>query len=138
MHKPLSVRQLQGWVTRMPFNMKLGIRVTRVHNDGVTIELPMQEDLKNTGGVLHGGVTATMADAAVGLAIARHFGGTKHCTTVELKVNYFLPVTGKLVARARLLRVGKTLCVGSVDMFDSARKLAGAAIVTYMILGPRT
>jgi len=80
-------------------------------------------------------VTATLADAAVGIAIGHHYGGRREATTVELKVNYFLPVTGgKLTARARLIHTGNTLCVGRVDLLDENRRLAGAALVTYMLL----
>ena len=58
-------------------------------------------------GVLHGGVTATLVDVAVGLALAHR--GYK-ATTVELKINYLRPVTGrKVTARSHLLRIGKTL-----------------------------
>ena len=55
------------------------------------------------------------ADAAVGISIAAHFEFKRKCTTVEMKLNYFLPITeGKLSARGRLLRIGSSLVVGSV------------------------
>ncbi len=118
----------------MPFNTHLGIRVARLHPDGVTLECTFRDELRNAVGVLHGGVTATLADAAAGIAVLRHFGG-RPCTTVELKVNYFRPVTkGKVRARAYLIRTGSTICVGRVDLWDSEKRLVGAALVTYMLL----
>ena len=43
-----------------------------------------------------------LADAAVGSALAHHFRGTRRFTTVELKINYFRPVTeGRLIARSK-------------------------------------
>lgn len=136
MHAPkLTLRQLRALLHRMPFNRGVGIRIAKVHKDGVTIEIPLREDLLNGSGVLHGGVTATIADVAVGMAIARHFGGTRQATTVELKVNYFRPVSeGKVVARSRLLRVGNHLVIGSVDIRDDRKNFAGFAIATYMLL----
>lgn len=119
----------------MPFNKLIGIRVMRRHSDGVTIECKMREDHKNVAGVMHGGVAATMADAAVGIALASHFQGRRPCTTTDLKINYLRPIAeGKIVARSHLLRVGKQLCVGRVDMLDSQGKMAAVAIVTYMLL----
>jgi len=119
----------------MPFNKLIGIRVMRRHSDGVTIECKMRDDHKNVAGVMHGGVAATMADAAVGIALASHFQGRRPCTTTDLKINYLRPIAeGKIVARSHLLRVGKQLCVGRVDMFDSQRKMVAVAIVTYMLL----
>jgi len=119
----------------MPFNRTLGIRVASRHRDGVTIELPIRPEFMNKAGVLHGGVSATLVDAAVGIAIGHHFGGSRPATTVELKINYFLPVSGsKVVARSHLIRIGGTVVVGRVDVFDDRKRLAGAALVTYMLL----
>jgi len=117
----------------MPFNASVGIHIARVHSDGVTIEIPMRDDLRNGFGVLHGGVTATIADVAVGMAIARHFGGAQQATTVEMKINYFRPIgDGKVVAQSKLLRVGQHLIVASVDIRDAKGNSAGFAVVTYM------
>jgi uncharacterized protein (TIGR00369 family) len=119
----------------MPFNKLVGLRVARVHSDGVTLECAMRDELKNIAGVLHGGVAATLADAAVGIALAHHFDGRRPCTTTDLKINYLRPIAhGKIVARSHLVRMGKTLCVGRVDLFDAQRQLAAVAIVTYMLL----
>ena len=131
----LTLQEMRTVLERMPFNQLLGIRVVRLHRDGVTIECPVREDLRNVAGVLHGGVAATLADAAVGIALTNHFGAKRAATTTELKINYLRPISeGKMVARAHLLRVGSKLVVGRVDMFDGHRKLAAAAIVTYMLL----
>ncbi|HEY6391181.1 MAG TPA: PaaI family thioesterase [Bryobacteraceae bacterium] len=119
----------------MPFNKLIGVRVLRRHADGVTIECRMRDELQNSAGVLHGGVAATLADAAVGIALASHFGGRRPCTTTDLKINYLSAVSdGKIIARSHLLRVGKRLCVGRVDIADSHGKLIAVAIVTYMLL----
>ncbi len=122
----------------MPFNALLGIRLHKVHKDGITICCPAKPELLNSAGVLHGGVTATLADAAVGIATTRHYKG-RPITTVELKVNYFRPLQpGKIVyARAKLLRTGSTLSVGEVEIRDADKNLAGIAIVTYILLDTR-
>ena len=123
----------------MPFNALVGVRLTRVHSNGVTIECAVRPDLLNGFAVVHGGVAATLVDAAVGVSLHRHFGGVRPITTVELKINYFRPVNeGKIYARAHLLRVGSTICVGRVDVTDSKKNLIGAAMVTYMILPQRS
>jgi len=132
----LSVRELtRDFLPRTPFNGLLGMRVRRAHDDGLTIECQVRDDLKNAFGAMHGGVMASLADAAVGMALYRHTGGRRPAATVELKINYFRPVTeGRLIARARLLRVGSTLCVGSVELTDAKKRSIGAALVTYMFL----
>lgn len=120
------------------FNRLLGFELVRKHRDGLTIACPVTPELLNSGGSLHGGVAATLADAAVGSALYERFQGTRWFTTVEMKVNYFRPVTaGRLRARSRLLRVGSTICVGHVDLTDEQRRSVGVAIVTYMMLDAR-
>jgi len=116
----------------------MGMRVSRTHKDGVTVECSMRDDLMNAAGGMHGGVFATLADAAVGISLQRHFGGSRSITTVELKINYFRPVTeGRVFARARLVRVGATICVGAVELTNDQGREVGAALVTYMLLPPR-
>lgn len=125
-------------IGRIPFNALLGIEISRFHADGITLRCRVRKELLNSHGALHGGVAASLADVAVGVAIHRHCAGTRPFSTVELKVNYFLPVTeGTLYARARLLRIGSTLCVGRVDLTDAKTNCVGTAIVTYIFLDAR-
>jgi acyl-CoA thioesterase len=131
----LTLRDLRNISEKMPFNKLIGIRVVRRHPDGVTIDCPMTDQLRNGAGVMHGGVMATLADVAVGVGLASHFGRRYPITTTDIKINYLRPIAdGKIVARSHVLRVGKRLCVGRVDMFDTKRQLVAAAIVTYILL----
>jgi uncharacterized protein (TIGR00369 family) len=120
----------------MAFEHQLNLRVAEKHEDGVTVHFDLLPQYLNSNGVLHGGVTASLADEAAWHAIESRFGyGTRSSTTTELKVNYLRPIGGTLVsARAYLLRAGKTLCVSRVDIFDEASNLAAVGIVTYMLL----
>jgi uncharacterized protein (TIGR00369 family) len=134
----LTAQQIRDFLPRIPFNTLLGIKLTRIHRDGVTIECALRHELTNSAGVAHGGVAAAIADVAVGMALNRHFGGKRPMTTVEMKINYFLPVTeGHIFARACLLRIGSTLCVGRVDLTDTQGRQLGTALVTYMLLDAR-
>ena len=136
MTQPLTMKQMMEWMKNMPFNSLIGIRPIRGHKDGLTIECKVRKELLNTAGVLHGGVTATMADAAAGMAITRLTGGKKRITTVEMKLNYFRPIAdGTIRARAYVIRLGSQIAVARVDLHDDKKNLAGAALVTYMILG---
>ncbi len=119
----------------MPFENHLKLEIAERHADGVTVHFPLTPEFLNSQGVLHGGITATIADEAAWHAIENHFGQPTNCTTTELKVNYLRPITGeKAIARAFLVRAGKTLCVSRVDILDDANQLAAIAIVTYMLL----
>src|SRR5450759_1721718 len=99
--KPLNLKELNALVSKMPFNHLLGMRVSRVYADGLTMELEVIDTLKNILGTLHGGATASLIDAAIGVAIIRQLGG-RPATTVELKLNYLRPAAERKVrARAK-------------------------------------
>ena len=114
----------------------LNLQVVEKHTDGVTIEFDLAPAYLNSQGVLHGGITASLADEAAWHAMESYLGyGTRSSTTTELKVNYLRPIAGKkVVMRAYLVRAGKTLCVSRIDIFDEQKNLAAIAIVTYMLL----
>jgi uncharacterized protein (TIGR00369 family) len=134
--RKLSIGETRRVLDQIPFNKLLGMRLARTHPDGVTLECKIVRKLLNSARVLHGGVSAAMADAAVGIALHRHLGDRRLITTVEMKINYFRPVKeGRVLARARLLRVGSTICIGRVDISDGKGNAIGTALVTYMILG---
>ncbi len=134
----LTFHQTDEFLRSIPFNALLGLRLVRFHADGVTIACPVRPELLNASGVLHGGVSATLADVAVGVALTRHLGRPRAATTVEIKISYLRPVAaGSITARSHLLKVGTTLCTARVDLFDREKRLVGAAMVTYMLLPPR-
>lgn len=118
----------------MPFNLLIGMRIDKLHDDGVTISCAVIPKLLDADGALHGGVMTSLADAAAGLATQLHLGGRRPITTVELKINHIRPVkSGRVTARSRLLRIGNTLSISRVEI-TAARKPAGLALVTYMLL----
>jgi uncharacterized protein (TIGR00369 family) len=117
----------------MPFNDLLGIRLVEEHEDGVTIEMPIREELLNSNRVVHGGATAALVDAALGIAITRKWKG-RLVSTVEMKLNYLRPATeGKLTARSKLIKAGKTIVVGTVEVSDDAGRAVAFGLLTYML-----
>ena len=131
----MTFEKLKQFLEEIPFNAHLGLRLVRLHKDGVTIACQLRPELMNDSGVVHGGVTATVADVAVGMALARHLGRPRAAATVEMKINYLRPVVhGKVTARSHLVKVGARLCCGRVEIFDGEKRPVAEALITYMIL----
>jgi len=131
----MTFQKLKQFLEEIPFNSLVGLRLVRLHKDGVSVECAVRPELLNGSGVLHGGVAATLADVAVGMALARHLGRVRAATTVEMKINYLRPVAhGKIVARCHLVKVGKRLGCGRVEVRDGEKRAVAAALITYMIL----
>lgn len=132
--KPLDRKALNALIPKMPFNHLLGLRVSRVHADGITLELEVTSQLTNLLGTLHGGVTASLIDSAIGMAIIGQLGG-RPATTVELKLNYLRPASlGKIRARSKIVRIGKTLAVGTAEVREAHGHLIAMGSATYLPL----
>ncbi len=67
--------------------------------------------MANPGGILHGGVTASVMDLTMGL-LCRYFGGGAMTPTVSMEVSYLnAGAIGKsLLVRADVTKCGFTLC----------------------------
>ncbi|MFN7934937.1 MAG: PaaI family thioesterase [Bryobacteraceae bacterium] len=123
----------------MTFTEFLQLKVIESTETSVTIECPLQPFYFNPDGSLHGGLIATIADEAVWYALEHVLNQTRHSTTVELKVNYLRAAvnTAFVRAKANLVKTGKTLVVGTVELTDERGTLCAIATVTYMLLGSK-
>jgi uncharacterized protein (TIGR00369 family) len=118
----------------MPFNHHLGLHVARMYKDGVALECELRPEMKNLHGTLHGGVTATLVDAAIGVAAIALSGG-RLLSTVDLKVNYLRPaVEGKFHCRAHLEKAGKTLVFGEAKVRDARGRVVATGQATYIYI----
>ncbi len=96
----------------------LGAHLTRVDPGEVEIELPYRADLAQQHGFLHAGVLATVLDSACGYAAFTLMPADSGIVSVEFKVNLLSPAAGnRLVARAKVIRSGRTLSVCQADGF---------------------
>ena len=96
------------------------------------MRLPVKERHLNGAGVVHGGVTFTLADSALGYGIYKVVG--KPCTTAEMKINYLKPVSGgELVARSRILKAGRRLVVARAEVHSGGTHVA-EVLATFAIL----
>lgn len=101
--------------------MKLiGARLARVEPGVVEIELPFRADLTQQDGYLHAGVITTVADSAAGYAAYTLMPAGSRVLSIEFKVNLLRPARGELfVARAEVIKAGRTLTVVRADVFAS-------------------
>ncbi len=90
----------------------------------------------NPMGTLHGGILCDVADAAMGMACASLLEMGESFTTLELRINYFRPVTEALLeARARVVQSGKSIVYLECDVVVlPEEKIIARASSTCMIL----
>ena len=111
-----------------------GASLTRVAPGEVDIELPYRADLTQQHGFLHAGVVTTVLDSACGYAAFSVMPPDVAVLTVEYKINLLRPAQGeRMVARARVVRAGKTLTVCAGDVFavaGGAEKVVATMLAT--------
>lgn len=89
-----------------PFHKYMELKLLKVQKGKVRIEMIGKDTFLNGAGVVHGGATATLCDAAMGYAVRSL---DKIPTTVEMKVNYLSPA----LPNKRLQAVGEVIKAGS-------------------------
>ncbi len=91
----------------------------------------------NPGNVVHGGVAATILDAAMACAIHSLLPAKQFCTTIELKINYLRPIiisTGLLRGEGEVIHFGGRTAVVQGKLLDNDNKLYAYTTATFMIL----
>lgn len=105
----------------------LGIEIQRAEDGGCTCLLPLRPDLLNSGGIMHGGALATLADTAMGVGLGRSLPQGLRCATVDLHINYLRPVSrGPVSCQSRLVRRGQRLAHLSAELWADGKLVATA------------
>lgn len=120
----------------------LGIEVEAVGEGWVKLRVPVRDDLRNAvSAPVHGGVLATLVDAAIGGALGTYgsaaAGGVDQAT-LDLNVSYVGAARGDVVfAEGTILRRGRTIAFGETRVTDATGTLVAVGRATYMIIQPR-
>jgi acyl-CoA thioesterase len=119
----------------VPFAQLLGIELESIEPGVASVALRLNDNLKQNNGVIHGGVTATLIDTALALAILSILPESDRVTTVDLTISYLRPLTdGKAKATARVIRAGNRLITASAEVCGEGGSLAATALSTYIKL----
>lgn len=103
----------------IPFAEDLGIELTRAADGRAEgrIDLAERHTSNERTGVVHGGVTYSLADTVGGAAVYSAVGSST--PTVDMRIDYLAPATGEeLRAEAEALRVGNALATVDVTVTD--------------------
>ncbi len=113
----------RGALHAQPFSMLLGTELVQIGDRGLTLRLPIRDELRQQHGFVHGGVISYLADNALTFAGAIALG--PRVVTAEYKINYLRPaVRGALLARAELVYAGRghATCQCHVYVLDSEKE----------------
>lgn len=104
--------------SRQTFMDYIGAKLTKLEPGLCELQLPYNENLSQQHGYFHAGVIGALADTAGGYAAFSLMPADASVLTVEYKINLMAPGDGdRLIARATVLKPGRTLTVCKVEAF---------------------
>jgi uncharacterized protein (TIGR00369 family) len=126
------------FLIRIPFVELLGFELLRFERGEAEIAAELRDELTNSWGVAHGGVSMTLLDVVMAHA-ARSPGEdgiaeSSGVVTVEMKTTFMRPALGRLVGTGRRLHrtASMAFCEGSI--VDAGGQLVAHATGTFRFL----
>ncbi|MFA6268125.1 MAG: PaaI family thioesterase [Pseudolabrys sp.] len=96
-----------------------GLSIERVNYGDVRIRKAFHEDHLRPGGTVSGPTMMELADFAMYVAVFSAVGPQPLAVTTNLNINFLRkPAAADLIAEARLMKVGKRLAVGQVNLYS--------------------
>jgi uncharacterized protein (TIGR00369 family) len=130
---PQKIARAQKAFASVPYARFLGLQLGEFLDGEASIQLEVRDELKQNQGVVHGGAIASLIDTASAFAVLTRIELTERVTTTDLTIHYLRPVTsGRMTARARIVRGGRRLFVLSVEVTNDANQLVATAVTTYI------
>jgi uncharacterized protein (TIGR00369 family) len=115
----------------------LGYDVVEVESGRVVITLDPTEAHLNPWGTVHGGLTATLLDSCMGLAVQSMLEKGVGSTTLEFKISLVRAITvetGRIRAEGRVLNCGRRVGVAEGRVTDAKDRLLAHGTTTCLIL----
>lgn len=127
--------EIRERVAASPFHASMGMVVEQVEPGRVRLRLEARTDHANLHGTVHGGVIATLADTAAGLAVRSLMSepSGRHAS-VHLDVQYLAAATpGTLHAIGTVMKLGRRLAFADADIRDASGQALARAQVTIAL-----
>jgi uncharacterized protein (TIGR00369 family) len=129
-------RMLDGHESRSPAWRWLGIRLLEAEAGRTLLEMEVTEQMRNHGGVCHGGFLGTLADSAMGSAMATVLPEGERHLSFDLKLSFMKPVeigarvraTGTVVHSGR--RTG--VCESRLEVGGELVGTGSASFIVYL------
>jgi 1,4-dihydroxy-2-naphthoyl-CoA hydrolase len=117
------------------FDALYGLELTECGEEAARAWVPVRDELKQLGGVVHGGVYCALADAlAVRGTASRVAGEGKRAVSIATHTSVLHPINGGAMYATALRRHrGRTTWVWEVEIDDDAGRVCVVARVTVAV-----
>ncbi len=134
---PFDAAQFQAiWsrIRHIPIVETLHLSIDEYAEGYCRATMPREKKYDGVYASLHGGLLMTMADSIACFAIMTMTGPDQALTTTDMNIRFLAPCLTDVMAEAKVIKLGKTLCPVGVDLFDTEHRRVAVAQVTYMRL----
>lgn len=114
----------------------LGYDVAEAERGRVVVKLVPTEAHLNPAGTVHGGLTATLLDSCMGLAVQSTLDAGMSQTTLEFKISLVRPITpdtGPIRAEGLVLNCGRRIGTAEGKVIDDKGRLLAHGTTTCLI-----
>lgn len=123
----------------IPFLVGLGFQVESAADGRCRCSLPITPHIINPYGVLHGGITFTLADTGMGIAAYTLLAPGERTTTVECSMRYLAPAaSGRITAECRVIRRSNRFAITEAEVLDEQGRLLAVAGGSFYISRSKT
>jgi uncharacterized protein (TIGR00369 family) len=138
--RPFTVDELNAYLIEIfPEFWKDGdLRVEHIAPMSATVRLIHHPKHLRPGGTISGPTMFGVCDAALFVAILSEIGPVAHAVTTSASINFLRkPAPADLIARTKLIKLGKRLAVGEVALYSEGEsEMVAHATATYSLPAP--
>jgi uncharacterized protein (TIGR00369 family) len=127
-------KRLTDHLKNHPIEGVLAARIKKLSLDYCELEMPFRREITGGHGAVHGGLLATLADTAMAFALSTSFDGKMNFATADLTIHYFKRAKTDITARARVVKKGKRINVGIIDLYDTNGELVATVLTSFILL----
>ena len=133
---PAYISHVNRLINNSPYFKLLSMTIVDAGFGFSLLEIDLAQKHLQPFGFVHGGVFASIIDAASFWSIYHEIEDPNAgATTVDLKLNYLAPAaSGKLIAKGRRIKLGRTLGYAEASVTDETGRLLAHGTSTLMIL----
>ena len=133
---PEYIERVNQLINHCPYFDLLSMKIQEVGARFSVLEIDLGQKHLQPFGFVHGGVFASIIDAAAFWSLFYEIEDQETgVTTVDLKLNYLAPaVSGKLIAKGRQIKLGKTLGYAEAEVTDVNGKILTHGTSTVILL----
>ena len=132
----ISIEELERLTRdKLPFARLSKFRTEELKSGWAIIRAPYSNEFLRPGGTISGPIMMGLADFAMYAAVLTRVGVVELALTTNLNINFLhRPQPGDLLAKARLIKLGKHLAVGEVEVYvDGHEDMVAHVTATYSL-----